>query len=141
MSASATQSLYSREILRLATSLPHQDHIEQPYLSATRRAPVCGSEMIVDVALEGDKLAAIAIRAKACALGQASAAILRALAPGKSIADISALAAQVVQALKGEGEMPSEYVALAYARDYPARHGAILLPFETLLAALEGSKD
>jgi NifU-like protein involved in Fe-S cluster formation len=138
MSASSAQSLYSREILRLATSLPHQDHIEQPFLSATRRAPVCGSEMIVDASLEDDKLADIAIRAKACALGQASAAILRELAPGKTIAGISALAAQVEQALKGEGEMPSAYAALAYARDYPARHGAILLPFDTLLAALEG---
>jgi NifU-like protein involved in Fe-S cluster formation len=140
MSVSATQSLYSREILRLATSLPHQDCIEQPYLSATRRAPVCGSEMSVDVALEGDKLASIAIRAKACALGQASASILRVLAPGKTIADISALAAHVAQALRGEGEMPSDYATLAYARDYPARHGAILLPFDTLLAALESGK-
>jgi NifU-like protein involved in Fe-S cluster formation len=136
MSASAAQSLYSRDILRLATSLPYDDRIDPVHASATHRAPVCGSEMSVDVALEDGTVAAIAIRARACALGQASATILRDRAIGQTAGEIALLAKQLAQALKGEAEMPSEFQALAYARDYPARHGAILLPLETLLTAL-----
>lgn len=141
MSASAAQSLYSRDILRLATSLPHDDRIDAPYRSATRRAPVCGSEMSLDVALNAQKISAIAIRARACALGQASAAILRDNAVGCTTAEMELLAEQVAQALKGQADMPTEFQALAYARDYPARHGAILLPLETLLAALKDDES
>jgi NifU-like protein involved in Fe-S cluster formation len=141
MSSSTAQSLYSLDVLRLATSLPHNDRIDPVHASATRRSPVCGSEMSVDVALDGERIAAIAIRARACALGQASAAILRGEAAGKSAGDIGLLAQQLAEALKGETEMPSEFQALAYARDYPARHAAILLPLETLLAALAGGKS
>jgi NifU-like protein involved in Fe-S cluster formation len=137
MSASAAQSLYSRDVLRLAMSLPHDDRIDTVHASATRRAPVCGSEMSVDAAVEKGKISAIAIRARACALGQASAAILRDHAVGQAGGEIELLAMQVAQALKGETDMPFLFQPLGYARDYPARHGAILLPFETLLAALE----
>jgi NifU-like protein involved in Fe-S cluster formation len=137
MSASTTQSLYSREVLRLATALPHDDRLENAQGSATRRAPVCGSEMSVDVVANNDVVAAIAIRARACALGQASAAILRSEALGKSALEIGALHQQLKRALDGNGEMPSSYAPFAYARDYPARYGAILLPFDTLLAAMQ----
>jgi NifU-like protein involved in Fe-S cluster formation len=141
MSASTAQSLYSRDVLRLAMSLPHDERIDPVHASATRRAPVCGSEMTVDVAVENGKVAALAIRARACALGQASASILRAYAVGRGRLEIEAMAEQVGQSLKGESEMPAAYVHLSYARDYPARHGAILLPFDALLAALEDSKS
>jgi NifU-like protein involved in Fe-S cluster formation len=136
MSVSTAQQLYSRDVLRLALSLPHDDRIEAPYHGATRRSPVCGSEMSVDVAMKAGKIAAVAIRARACALGQASASILRDIAKGQSALEIEAVAMQVRSALNGEGPMPNVYQMLAYARDYPARHGAILLPFDALLAAL-----
>lgn len=132
----ATQSLYSRDVLRLATSLPHDDRLERPDGSTTSRAPLCGSQMSVDVAVSDGKVTAIAIRAKACALGQASAAVLRSEAIGLTPDAIAEIRAELADALAGEGEMPPAWSALAYARDYPARHGAILLPFDALLAAL-----
>lgn len=136
MSTSTAQSLYSRDVLRLATSLPHDDQLGEPAGSATQRAPLCGSEMSVDVAAEGGKVSAIAIRAKACALGQASAALLRGQAIGMTKADVRELADQVALALQGGATMPASFEALSYASEYRARHGAILLPFDTLLAAL-----
>jgi NifU-like protein involved in Fe-S cluster formation len=139
MNASSAQSLYSREVLRLATSLPHDERIAAPFVSANRRAPICGSEMTIDVVMDNGAVNAIAIRAKACALGQASAAILREGAHGKSLLQIEAVFSEVKQALGGEGPMPKAYEPLDYARDYPARHGAILLPFETLIAAISGT--
>ena len=42
----------------------------------------------------------------------------------------------------GEADFPDwpGFDLLAAARDYPARHGAILLPFRTLVAAIEQAK-
>ena len=139
MSSAPEHSLYRREILRLATSLPHNDFLENPQGSATCRAPVCGSEMTVDIAMEGTVVTFMAIRAKACALGQASAAVLRSKAIGQNAAQIGKVRDALNAALQnGSGDLEwAELEPFRYASDFPARQGAIILPFDTLLAALK----
>ena len=140
MSAPNAHKLYSLEILRLATSLPHNDTLESPDAGATCRAPVCGSEMTVDVALDDTRhIIGLAIRAKACALGQASAAVLRINALGLDAAKIRTVSDNLKAVLQnGSGELAwPELEPFRYASDFPARHGAIMLPFDTLIAALE----
>ncbi len=140
MSSPNAHSLYSLEILRLATSLPHNDSLGDPQSTATSRAPLCGSEMTVDVALDANNIiTGLAIRAKACALGQASAALLRAKALGQNATQISVVRDSLKAALQtGSGDLRwAELEVFRYASDFPARHGAIMLPFDTLIAALE----
>jgi NifU-like protein involved in Fe-S cluster formation len=140
MSLAPAHSLYSRDILRLATVLPHNDSLASPQGTATRRAPVCGSEMAADVLLDDAGLiAALAIRARACALGQASAAIVKEKAVGCDAATLKAVRDGLAHMLNGEQDtvLWPELDVFAYARDYPARHGAILLPFDALIAAME----
>jgi NifU-like protein involved in Fe-S cluster formation len=139
MSSALAHRLYSRDILRLATALPHNDILESPKGSATCRAPLCGSEMTVDVAMDGNAVAFMAIRAKACALGQASAAVLRSKAIGQNVAQIGKVSDGLKAALQnGSGDLAwPELEPFRYASDFPARHGAIMLPFDTLIAALE----
>jgi NifU-like protein involved in Fe-S cluster formation len=141
MNITAAHSLYSRDILQLAMALPHNDTLTLSSNSATCRAPLCGSEMTVDVAMDRGVVGAIAIRAKACALGQASAAILRTVAIGQSTDAILQMQERVILALAGQSPMPQAFETFAYAQDYPARHGAILLPFETLIAAIAAGKN
>ena len=137
--------LYSRDILRLAASLIHGDRLADADGTAEVRSPICGSRMEADVAIAPDgRLAAFAVRANACALGQASAAVLRANADGKSLADIEDIRTRVAQALVGDGAMPDDWeqlAALASARDFPARHAAILLPYDALLAAIQNARS
>ena len=140
MSSPDAHKLYSREILRLATSLPHNDTLETAQSSATCRAPVCGSEMTADVAIDDTgNITGLAIRAKACALGQASAAVLRTKALGQDAAQIRTVIVSMKSALQnGNSKLAwPELEPFRYASDFPARHGAIMLPFETLIAALE----
>lgn len=136
--------LYSRDILRLAASLPHGDRLAYSDGSAELRAPLCGSSMIVETALSDDRVIGIAITAHACALGQASAAILRQHAPGSNVSDIAAMRERVAGALIGDSDMPSEWpelAALAPARAHSSRHGAILLPYDALLAAVQNAQS
>ena len=142
MNAPVAHKLYSLEILRLATSLPHNETLETPHFSATCRAPVCGSEMTVDVGLDDtNHITDLAIRAKACALGQAAAAVLRTRALGQGTAHIQMVSDGLKAALKnGSGELAwPELEPFRYASDFPARHSAIMLPFDTLIAALESA--
>lgn len=139
-----SSTLYNRDILRLAASLVAGDRLENPDGSAESRSPICGSRIQADVALAADgTIAAIAIRANACALGQASAAILRANAVGLDLTTIAKLRDGIAQGLGNKADMPDrwpELVLLAPAKDYPSRHAAILLPYDALLAAAANLK-
>jgi NifU-like protein involved in Fe-S cluster formation len=75
---------------------------------------------------------------KACALGQASAALMGLHAVGRTQAEIAAARDALAAFLAGGRDDPGSWPgieALAVARGYPARHGAILLPFEAAAAA------
>ena len=134
-------ALYNRDILRLASSLVAGDRLDNSDGTAESRSPICGSRIQADVAIAPDgTIAAIALRANACALGQASAAILRANAVGVDLVTISELRWAIAEGLSGKADMPSlwpELALLAPAKDYPSRHAAILLPYDALLAAAQ----
>jgi NifU-like protein involved in Fe-S cluster formation len=141
MASAPASSLYSRDILRLASALPHGDSMADPDGTATRRSPVCGSEISVELRRdEAGRISDIAFRARACALGQASAAFLREAAIARSLAEIAEARAALAAALSGDADFEAywpELSAFAPARDHPGRHAAILLPYDAILAAAE----
>src|SRR3546814_5997903 len=82
-------ALYNRDILRLAASIPHLGRLERAQASAEKRSPVCGSWVAVDVALDDEgRVAALGQEVKACALGQASAALMGAGVLGREPAEL-----------------------------------------------------
>ena len=80
----------------------------------------------------------IGIAAQACAIGQASAALFVGSAIGKTREQIAAMSAGIESWLSGSSEMPNwpGLAALAEARHFPARHGAMMLPWRAALDAL-----
>ena len=73
-----SEPLYTRDILRLAVSIPHQQRLKSPDGSAELRSRTCGSVVAADVMIvEDGVLADMRLTISACALGQASAAIWR----------------------------------------------------------------
>ena len=103
----------------------------------------CGSRVSVAVTLDGGKVSAVSQRVEACAFGQAAAALMVAAAPGKDAADVGAALAGVERWLKGDDEAATAWPGLAVldpARSRIGRHGAILLPFQALLGAMEEAR-
>jgi NifU-like protein involved in Fe-S cluster formation len=132
-------ALYSRDILRLAASIPHHGRLDHPQASVAKRSPVCGSRIVVDVVLDGEgRIVAIGQAVKACALGQASAALMGAHAPGRTAADLAEAAAALGAYLTGARDDPGGWPGLeafAEARRFPARHASILLAFQAAAEA------
>ncbi|MFL6858473.1 MAG: iron-sulfur cluster assembly scaffold protein [Allosphingosinicella sp.] len=132
-------ALYSRDILRLAASIPHLGRLERPQGSAEKRSPVCGSAVAVDVVLDEDgRVALLAQEVKACALGQAAAALMGSHALGRSGAEIAAARDSLSAYLAGARRDPGDWPGLeifADARRFAARHASILLPFEAAAEA------
>lgn len=133
-------ALYTREILRLAVSIPHQQRLNDPDGTAELRSRTCGSKVAADVALtDGGMLQDLGLEISACALGQASAAILGAQAIGKSGAEIESTRANLAAFLAGEVDSPGTWPdmdKLTAAQDHKGRHAAILLPYDAVIGAL-----
>ena len=134
--------LYTRDILRLAGAIARVGRLDDADGEATRTSRLCGSTMTVEIAVEDGRITDYAQRIQACAFGQASAALFAETAPGRNAGEVEAGRAQVEAFLKG-GAAPngvwSDFERLEPVREVKARHGAVLLPFETTLAALQAA--
>ncbi|QCB53744.1 iron-sulfur cluster assembly scaffold protein [Sphingopyxis sp. PAMC25046] len=132
--------LYNRDILALAVATAQYLPFADARHRVSKRAPLCGSAIILDLDTDDAGLVTrVGLHVEACALGQASAALLARHAPGLGLAEIRAARERIAGWFAGEDERPEwpGFDLLAPARDYPARQGAILLPFDAAIAALE----
>lgn len=133
----STAALYTPEVLGLATALARFPLHEGLPFRGNARSPSCGSTLELGLALEDGRIAQIGLRTHACAIGQAAAAIFAQAAPGRTREELAAAERQVAEWLAG-GTAPDwpGIGAIARAADYPARHGAVLLPWRAALSAL-----
>lgn len=141
MAAGVTLPLYTRDILRLAASIPGQRSFAEMGDAALVRSPTCGSRVAMRVVLDGGLVTEISQAVEACAFGQAAAALVGTHAIGRNANEASEALAGVERWLQGEGDEPwPDLTILDPARARRGRHGAILLPFRALVAAIEEAR-
>jgi NifU-like protein involved in Fe-S cluster formation len=131
--------LYTTQILRLAASLKEARALSREDGRAELRSATCGSRVVTTVQVNSEALVeGVSQQVHACAFGQASAALLEQGAIGRSGAEIEQGLAELAGWLEGSTSQPSwpGIATLAPARSRKSRHGAILLPFRALLAAM-----
>ncbi len=132
--------LYSARLLKLAANMPRAGRLAAPDGTSEKVAKLCGSRIVVDVILEGDRVADFAQDVKACALGQAAAAVLGAHVVGASLTEIEMARDAFRAMLKDGADAPvgrfSDLSMLAPVKDYPARHASTLLAFEATVDAV-----
>ena len=138
------EPLYTIDILRLAASIPHLGRLPDAQGSAEVRSPTCGSKMSADVVLDGHgRVTEFAQQVEACAFGQASAAVLGAQAIGRNTDEVEAGLAGLSAWLDGSRDDPGQWPGietLAPVRQRKGRHGAVLLPYRALLAAIRDAE-
>lgn len=144
MAAGMTDHAYTTEILRLAASLGEPRELAGAHGRAELRSPTCGSRVSLTVELDDHRrVKCLSLEVQACAFGQASAALMEQGVTGKSHKDASDALLGLSGWLSGNRDDPGDWPGLAVlepARSRTGRHGAILLPFRTLLAALEDAR-
>ncbi len=136
MSATA---LYSPEVLALATSLSAFPWDEALPFKGLARSQSCGSTLALGLATDAEgRIERLGMRAQACAIGQAAAAIFAGAARGLDAAAIVAADDDIAHWLAGEGALPDwpGLSTIAAAHAYPARHGAIRLAWRAARGAL-----
>ena len=131
--------LYSARILKAAANMPRAGRLAAPDASVEKVSKLCGSRITVDVKLKDGRIADYAQDVKACALGQAAAAIMGAHAVGASVQEIESARDQLRAMLKAGGPPPegrfADLAMLAPVKDYPPRHASTMLAFEATAEA------
>ncbi len=131
--------LYTPAMLSAAVELASYPPLQTAQLHGSARSPACGSTLDLDMDLDGEgAIANIGMRVRACAVGQAAAAIFARHVEGRSAIEIDTALADLGRWLEDEGPQPQwpDLALIAPARDYRGRHGAMLLPWKAAAAAL-----
>ena len=132
--------IYNRKILEFAADIPHLQRLAQPDASATAHSKLCGSKVVVDIAMKDGVVSDFGQDVKACALGQASSSIMARHVVGSSGDELRALRDKMYKMLKESGEPPTgkwaDLEALLPVRDFKARHASTLLTFDAVVDAI-----
>ena len=137
--------LYSARLLTLAANVSRLGRLPRPEGTAEKVSKLCGSRILVDVALADGRVVDFAQEVKACALGQAAAAVLADKVIGASPAEIEVARDGLRAMLKSGGTPPegrfSDLAMLEPVKDYPPRHASTLLAFEAAVEACRRAED
>ncbi len=134
-----SDDLYQQALLDLAKAAHGAGSLPSPDGSALRDSPLCGDRVRMQVALEDGRIKALAHDVKGCLLCRAAASLVGLHGAGLDAAQANALRDQVAAALAGSAPPPGwpELSLFEPVRPHRNRHGCVLLPFETLIAALD----
>ncbi len=134
-------NVYNAKILEYAGNIDRLGRLAHPDASAKAHSKLCGSTVIVDLKMEGDKVTDFSHEVKACALGQASSSIMARNVIGATAAELKALKNKMYAMLKDNGPPPdgkfAEFRFLEPVRDYKARHASTLLTFDAVVDCIE----
>ena len=132
--------IYSRRVLELAADIPRLGRLAAPDATAKAHSRLCGSTVIVDLAVKDGRVVDFAHDVKACALGQASSSLMARHVVGATPEELRALRETMTRMLKQNGPPPegkwADFAVLEPVRAYRARHASTLLTFDAVADAL-----
>ena len=133
--------LYNQRILKLAAEIPHIGSLDAPQATADAVSRLCGSKVHVELSLAEDGagnvvVGAFAHEVEACALGQASSAVMAREIIGCSPQELRDVGAAMRAMLKENGAPPrgkwADLEVLEPVRAYKNRHASTLLTFDAV---------
>ena len=103
--------------------------------------PVCGDEVLLNIALDGDRVAGVQLDGHGCAICTASGSMMAEMIPGRAIADAERTAEGFRAVMHGH-PLPADadlgdLEALEGVQRFPVRVKCAMLPWVTLLDAIK----
>ncbi|POF31629.1 iron-sulfur cluster assembly scaffold protein [Roseibium marinum] len=133
--------IYNARILEFAGNIPRIGRLEHPDATAKAHSKLCGSTVLVDLCVKDGVVTDFAHDVKACALGQASSAIMAQNVVGSTAEELRDVRDTMRAMLKEGGTPPGGRFAdlkfLEPVREYKARHASTMLTFDAVVDALE----
>lgn len=132
--------IYNAKILDYAGNIPHLGRLDHPQASAKAHSRLCGSTVVVDLAMKDGVVTDFAHDVKACALGQAASSVMARNVIGANADELRLVRQQMSDMLKANGPAPTgrfeELKFLEPVREYKARHASTMLTFDAVVDAI-----
>jgi nitrogen fixation NifU-like protein len=139
--------LYREVILDHYRNPRRRGALEHPDAHADGQNPLCGDEISLDLALDGDRITDVRLQGRGCSISQASASMMAEAVAGKTIAEVEALMHRFKAMMEIEagdagidpaqpGAALGDLEALQGVRRFPVRIKCADLPWATLAQAL-----
>lgn len=132
--------IYNARILEYAGNIERIGRLADPQATARAHSRLCGSTVTVDLTMAEGRVVDFAHDVKACALGQASSAIMARNVIGSTAEELREVRGAMQRMLKENGAPPQgRWAELRYlepVRDYRARHASTMLTFDAVVDAL-----
>ncbi|MFP5332890.1 MAG: Fe-S cluster assembly sulfur transfer protein SufU [Acidimicrobiia bacterium] len=142
------EDLYREVILDHYRNPRNRAGIDSPDATADGVNPLCGDEVHVELAFDGDRVAAVSVTGQGCSISQSSASMMSEAIKGKSREEIRQLTERFKAMMDIEsdgdnhldpdrpGSVLGDLEALQGVRKYPVRIKCANLPWTTLQEAL-----
>jgi len=132
--------LYQQVILDHCKKPRNFHEMPQASCSAQGHNPLCGDQLKLFLALEGDKITEASFVGSGCCISKASASLLTEFAKGKTKAEVETMFTQVhdmVTTGKVNGDV-GKLAVFAGVHKYPARVKCAILAWHAVMGALKG---
>ncbi|HEV2318161.1 MAG TPA: SUF system NifU family Fe-S cluster assembly protein [Verrucomicrobiae bacterium] len=132
--------LYQQVILDHCKKPRNFREMTHPTCSAQGHNPLCGDQLRLFLALDGDKISDISFIGSGCCISKASASLLTDFAKGKTKSEVEIMFNRVHEMVTS-GEIPGDVGKLAVfagVHKYPARVKCAILSWHAVMAALKG---
>ena len=136
------RELYQEVVLDHSKSPRNFHALEGASAHAEGNNPLCGDQVHVWVALDGDVLKDVAFTGNGCAISKASASMMTQAVKGRSKEETAALFDafhKLVTGISPDPESLGKLAVFAGVSDYPVRVKCASLAWHTLKAALDGA--
>jgi NifU-like protein involved in Fe-S cluster formation len=132
--------VYNAKILGFAGNISRLGRLNEPDATAKAHSKLCGSTVVVDLKMRDGVATDFAHDVRACALGQASSAIMAQNVVGATADELRDVRDTMLRMLKDNGAPPQgRFADLKYlepVRDYKARHASTMLTFDAVVDAI-----
>jgi nitrogen fixation NifU-like protein len=132
--------LYQQVILDHCRQPRNFHEMPQATATAQGRNPLCGDQLQLFLAMDGDKINDASFLGSGCCISKASASLLTEFVKGKTKAEVEAMFEQVhemVTSGKVNGDV-GKLAVFAGVYKYPARVKCAILAWHAAMAALKG---
>jgi nitrogen fixation NifU-like protein len=138
-------ALYQELILDHYRRPRNKGTLENADASAEMKNPLCGDEITLQVAFNGNGVSDLRFSGRGCSISQASASMMTQLVKGKGTAEIAALRARFREMMLGDSSAVSDEKlgslrALSGVARFPARVKCALLAWSALETAMAERK-
>lgn len=133
--------IYNQKILEFAGNITRAGVIADADATSEKHSKLCGSKVRVHLKLDGGVVTDFSHEVRACALGQASSAVMALHVVGATAGELRQARLDMLAMLKDGGEGPvGRFEDMRYlkpVKDYKARHASTMLTFDAVVDAID----